>query len=666
MRSRSLSRAKKDLHRASLEICLNLQWLLKAAEKKEIIIIEGAFSWMCLFDSSAPLPYFRNPSYLRPLFMYLLCSTTKRIYQMTEVVQEWSEMPLDTRILEALGDLKWERPTTIQAACIPLALKGKDLSIQSNTGSGKSGAFVIPLIQRIISDRQQHGGAKKASKSNPIALLLVVSAELSTQTAEVVESLVKYIKPRITVDNIAAGGAVTATRLASSNIIVAPAALLAKYCAKGTLTAATFEHLKYLVVDEADMVVSVAEKSLRSIQSMLPSVLQVVLASATLTEELLTMKGKLLHKPTNVILTDDKRPSSSDGNQVAVESRVALRSVANTLHQHYLVASDECHRHTLLFGLFRLRLIEGKTLIFVDTDDETYRLQHFLEQLGIATLLYDPGLPMNVRLNTLKRFQAGEVKVMVCTDGTLESVEKLNAAISGSDDTSADIAPRKKKRSERNRSNEDAPSALHRGVDFHKVRNVILFDGVDSTSSISLSRYTHRIGRVARAGEEGFSIVFFTVPQAKKYIAPLRAYCESNGNTLTPYKKMERSEAAKLQYRVDSVLENVTRAATRKLKVATVAAELSRSSYLSHHLSEKDNDALKKVLERSKKSIKIERNLLHIPEYLRIEGAEDADHFTKRVRADKTRATAFKQLTKKAPADPVKMAMSKIRATRKK
>lgn len=599
---------------------------------------------------------------------------------MPEVAKEWSDMPLDTRILEALSDLKWERPTTIQGACIPLALKGKDLSIQSNTGSGKSGAFVIPLVQRIISERQQQvGGKKKASKSNPIALLLVVSAELSTQTTEVVESIVKHVKPRITVDNVATGGPITSARLASSNIIVAPAAILAKSCAKGTVTAATFQHLQYLVVDEADMIVSVAEKSLRSIQSMLPSVLQVILASATLTEELLTMKGKLLHKPTNVILTEDKKASVgsvkssshalNDDGRVLVESRVALHSSAidNTLHQHYLVATDECHRHTLLFGLFRLKLIEGKTLIFVNSDEDTYRLQHFMEQLGIATLLYDPSLPMNVRLNTLKRFQTGEVKVMVCTDGTLESAEQLRVSLatSGAVPPEEEGTSRKRKRSA-SKNSEDAPSALHRGVDFHKVRNVILFDGVDSTSSISLSRYTHRIGRAARAGEQGTSIVFFTVPQAKKFITPLRSYCESNGNTITPFKKMNRNEAAKLQYRVDSVLENVTRAATRKLKVATVAAELSRSSYLSHHLSEKDNEALKRVLDRSKKTIKIERNLLHIPEYLRIEGAEDADNFTKRVRADKTRDNTFKQLTKKAPVDPVKVAMTKIRSARRK
>lgn len=576
---------------------------------------------------------------------------------MSSVVQEWSEMSLDTRILEALSDLKWKKPTTIQAACIPLALKGKDLSIQSNTGSGKSGAFIIPLVQRIISERQQ---GKKASAKNPIALLLVVSVELSTQTAEVVESIVHHVKPRITVDNLALGGPVTASRLSSSNIIVAPAALLAKFCAKGLLTASTFECLKYLVIDEADLVASVAEMALRSIQSMLPSVLQVVVASATLTNELMTLKGKLLRKSANVVLTDGAK-GDAKGSDVTVESRVSIAAsaMAKTLHQHYLVATDECHRHSLLYGLFRLNLIQGKTLIFVDDDGDTYRLQHFLEQLGVATLIYDSGLPMNVRLDTLRRFQLGQVKVMVCTDGTLESADRLRSSVA----PIQDAAPGRKR--SRAKAEEDAPSALHRGVDFHQVNNVILFDGVDSTSSISLSRYTHRIGRVARAGEEGTSIVFFTVPQAKKFIVPLRSYCESEGSSITPFKKMNRAEAAKLQYRVDSVLENVTRAATRKLKVATVAAEISRSSYLANHLSDRDNEALKKVVERSKKSIKIERNLLNIPEYLNISGAETADAFTRRLRADKTRSTTFKRVTTKAPADPVKMAMNNIRASRR-
>lgn len=593
-------------------------------------------------------------------------------------------MPLDKRILEALSDLQWKNPTTIQGACIPLALRGKDLSIQSNTGSGKTGAFIIPLIQRILSSHQKQKELERSSssKSNPIALIIVVSVELSTQTAEVIQSIAKYVKPRITVDNIAAGGPITSARLASSNIIVAPAALLAKFCTKAQLTSANFASLKYLVVDEADMVVSVSEKSLRVIQALLPPVLQVVLASATLTEELVAMKGKLQHNPTKVVLTEDKGRSTklakgiedaNDDTNILVESRVSLRgsAIGNKLHQHYLVASDECHRHTLLFGLFRLHLIDGKTLIFLDKEEDTYRLQHFLEQLGIATLLYDPSLPLNVRLQTLKRFQTGEVNVMVCTDGTLESAEQLRQEAGNGEEEGAVEAEngtsRKRRRSEKpSKDAETAPSALHRGLDFHKVSNVILFDGVDSTSAISLSRYTHRVGRVARAGENGTSIVFFTVPQAKKYIGSLRSYCESNNQTITPFKKMDRSVAAKLQYRVDSVLENVTRAATRKLKVATVAAELSRSTYLAHHLSEKDSEALKRVLDRSKKNIKIERNILHLPEYLRIEGAENADQFTRRVRADKTRANTFKVLTKKGPVDPVKVAMKNIRSKRRK
>lgn len=612
---------------------------------------------------------------------------------MPDVAKEWSDMPLDSRIVEALHDLNWKQPTTVQGACIPLALKGKDLSIQAYTGSGKSGAFVIPLIQRIISERQQAAamGSSFSPTPFPTALILVVSAELSTQATEVVESLVKYVKPPVTVDNLFMRGSITSARLTSSQVLVAPAAVLAKAFSKGVATSATFTGLKYLVVDEADMMVSAAEMSLRTIQSFLPDVLQVVLASATLTEELLSMKGKLLHKPTNVVLTEEKRAtkdglvrtvshgSGSSGsisgesqNSVIVESRVALSNaaLASALHQYYLVATDECHRHTLLFALFRLKLIDGKTLIFVNDDEDTYHLQHFLEQLGIATLLYDPSLPMNVRLHTLKRFQTGEVNVMVCTDGTLESAEQLRSSMRATEEAEGvaaeESSPRRRKREEKRKSIEDASSSLHRGVDFHKVRNVIIFDGVDSTSSISLSRYTHRIGRAGRAGEEGLSIVFFSVTQAKKYISPLKSYCESKGHSIAPFKQMFRSEAAKLQYRVDSVLENVTRAATRRLKVASVAAELSRSSYLANHFTDKDSEALKRVLDRSKKTVKIERNLLHIPEYLDIKGAENADRFTRRVRADKTRDHAYKVLTKKAPVDPVKVAMSKIRATRRK
>ncbi|KPA79021.1 putative ATP-dependent RNA helicase [Leptomonas pyrrhocoris] len=597
----------------------------------------------------------------------------------SDIQSEWSELPLDTRILEALKDLGWTKPTAVQSACVPLALKGKDISIQSRTGSGKTGAFVIPAVQRLITEREQRGA--QHAPSNPSVLILVPSVELCEQTTEAASEIAKYVQPRFVVDNLASGGGVTASRVQAAHIVVSTAALLAKVCNQGAITAAVLQHVRFFVLDEADVVASVAERSLRTVQSLLPPSMQVILASATLTKGVAAMKGQLLRHPVNVVLTsedvrDEVRSKKAGAAAPAeaqrgpvVESRIIVKDpLKTTLHQYYLVATDECHSHTLLFGLYRMALIQGKTLIFVNDDEQTYRLQNFLEQLGVATLAYDANLPINVRLDTLKRFQSGAVSTLVCTDGTLESAAQLQMSLEEESQSSvAAVAETSKKSSSRRRSrhNDEAPSALHRGIDFAHVRNVILFDGVEATDPIALSRYTHRIGRAGRAGEEGVSIAIFSVPQARKYLQPLRAYCTERGESIGPFRQMLRATVAKLQYRVDSVLGNITRTSTRKMRVASVASELSRSSYLANHLSQKDTDALKRVMRRSSKKVKVERNILDVPYYMKLSTIDDAGEYRKRVHANQTQSNLLRKAAKKATVDPLKAVVSKLRSSKR-
>ncbi|KAL7706127.1 ATP-dependent RNA helicase [Lotmaria passim] len=606
----------------------------------------------------------------------------------SDVHTEWSELPLDTRILEALKDLAWKKPTAVQSACVPLALKGKDISIQSRTGSGKTGAFVIPAVQRLVTQReQQQQRGTHVTLANPSVLILVPSVELCEQTAEAAGEIAKYVQPRLVIDNLTSGGAVTASRVQSAHIVVSTAALLARACNQGAVNAAVLQHVRFFVLDEADIVASMAERSLRTVQSLLPPNMQVILASATLTKGVAAVKGQLLRHPVNIVLTSEEvrkeevpskkakkaAASATEQDGPVVESRIIVRDpLKTTLHQYYLVATDECHSHTLLFGLYRMALIKGKTLIFVNDDEQTYRLQNFLEQLGVATLAYDANLPINVRLDTLKRFQSGAVSTLVCTDGTLESAVQLQMSLEESQGDAAEAdaakktAPRRRGRSSSSRAGDEAPSALHRGIDFAHVHNVILFDGVETADPIALSRYTHRIGRAGRAGEEGVSIAIFTIPQARKHLQPLREYCAERGEVVQPFRQMQRAEVAKLQYRVDSVLGNITRTSTRKMRVASVAAELSRSSYLASHLSQKDTDALQRVMQRSSRKVKVERNILDVPDYMKLSSIDDAGAYRKRVRANQTQSSLLRKAAKKATSDPLKAIVSKLRSSKRK
>jgi ATP-dependent RNA helicase DDX56/DBP9 len=268
---------------------------------------------------------------------------------------------------------------------------------------------------------------------------------------------------------------------------------------------------------------------------------------------------------------------------------------------------------------------------------------------------------MNVRLDMLRRFRAGEVATLICTDSTLDNAERLQMSLDTHEVEDGATPQRKKHRSEKNTAGESSGAALHRGVDFYKVQNVLIFDGLESTTAINLSKYTHRVGRTGRAGQPGTSILFLTVPQAGKVLRDLRGYAKGKGTHIRPLKPLDRSEATKLQYRVDSVLANVTRTATRRLRVSTVASELARSSYLSTHMTDRDTEALKRVVKRSARAVRCDRNILELPSYMRIKQADDADSFSQRVSGRSRRENIFRSVTRAKTHDPLQEVVAKVR-----
>ncbi|RNF19692.1 ATP-dependent RNA helicase [Trypanosoma conorhini] len=572
----------------------------------------------------------------------------------------WSELALDSRILEAIRRVKWKSPTPVQSACIPLALKGRDLAVQSRTGSGKTGAFVIPILQRIITEAEQM--RHRRSAKNPLALILLPSVELCEQTVEVVNFLAKYVRPRIVVDNLTSRGAVTKARMASAPILVTTAALLGKHCRSGAVTAEDLASLRCVVIDEVDLVMSIAEGSLRAVQSVLPPSVQTILASATLTDGVVNIKSQLLHRPVTITLStgdeDDEAPPT-DGENIVVESRTTTRGATDEerLQHYYLVATDECHQHTLLYALYRLGHIKGKTLIFVNEEETTYKVQSFLAQLGVEALVYDSNLPLNVRVDTLHRFQVGSVATLVCTDGTLESVDGLRDPVPGVSEEAA-LTPSKGGK----RTDDKNAGALQRGIDFADVRNVILFDGISHPTTSAFSRYTHRVGRAGRAGKGGMAITLLSRQQAQKVTRRLREYLRATHDAFEPFKQLHRQEAAKLQYRVDNVLFTITRSSTRRQRISAVAAELTRSAYLKSHMSEKDDTALRRILSRSKKTTRCDPTLLDVPHYMHIEGADSAENYRKRVRARaSSRSPSFSQQARTKSRDPLSRVASAVK-----
>jgi ATP-dependent RNA helicase DDX56/DBP9 len=237
---------------------------------------------------------------------------------------------------------------------------------------------------------------------------------------------------------------------------------------------------------------------------------------------------------------------------------------------------------------------------------------------------------------------------LVCTDKTLEKAERLQVDLTAEDRETA---------------------GLTRGVDFHNVRNVIIFDGIPSASAMNFSSYTHRAGRTGRAGAEGNVLTFFTVAQAQEVSRPLREYLKATRDEpLRPFKKLDRGDAARIQYRADTALGNVTRNAARKLRVATVASEVARSTYLTTHMSETDTSAIKKIVDKVKDKVQADDHLMTVPGYMKVKKADSVDTYKKRVKAQHplNRDELFNRIAKKKALDPLQKVVDTVRNKEKK
>lgn len=189
--------------------------------------------------------------------------------------------------------------------------------------------------------------------------------------------------------------------LASSpDIIVTTPARALHHINGGALSV---EHVTHIVIDEADLVLSYGyNDDFQRIVRVLPSGIQTFLASATLTPETDTLKNLFCRDP--VLVSPDHAEKTS-----------------NTLSQ-YVVRCAEDDKFLMLFAIFKLKLIQGKSIIFVGDVDRCYRLKLFLEQFGIRSCVLNSELPVNSRIHVVEEFNKNVYEIVIATDETDLSV----------------------------------------------------------------------------------------------------------------------------------------------------------------------------------------------------------------------------------------------------
>ncbi len=308
----------------------------------------------------------------------------------------FKQFNLREEIYSGLRDLKYEEPTPIQDQSIPLILEGKDVLGSAQTGTGKTGAFVIPLIEKILNE--------KSGRTQ--ALILSPTRELAQQIDEQIFAIGYHTN--IT-SAIVMGGADFSEQAKAINagvdiIVATPGRLLDQM----NILNIDFSHLKYLVLDEADRMLDMGFlPDVSKIIESLPTERQTLLFSATLENEIKKVADKFLNEPVTAAIKTSK---PAEG----VEQLV------------YFVSQNK--KIGLVEWVFEN--IEWETaLIFTATKRGTDQLERTLKKRGIKTISMHGDRSQEERNEALRLFKNKQHPVMVATDVLSRGIDIDNISV---------------------------------------------------------------------------------------------------------------------------------------------------------------------------------------------------------------------------------------------
>ncbi|KNA17551.1 hypothetical protein SOVF_078560 [Spinacia oleracea] len=305
--------------------------------------------------------------------------------QHIEEVKSFKELNICEPLIEACNRLGWTAPTKIQADSIPHALEGKDIIGLAQTGSGKTGAFALPIIKFLLDEK---------SPQPFFGCVLSPTRELAFQIAEQFEALGASIGLRTSV--LVGGVDMNQQQLALGRqphiIVGTPGRLIDHLTNTKDFSLRT---LKYLVLDEADRLLDENfEKSLDDILKVIPINRRTYLFSATMTKKVKKLQRACLRDPVKV---------ESDSKY----------STVDTLKQQYLfipAGKKECYL------VYILREMSGSTMVFTRTCNATLLIALMLRNLGFRAIPISGDMPQAMRTGALKLFKDGDCNILICTD----------------------------------------------------------------------------------------------------------------------------------------------------------------------------------------------------------------------------------------------------------
>ena len=303
----------------------------------------------------------------------------------------FAQLQLSDPLARAVSEMGYETMTPIQAQAIPVVLQGRDVMGAAQTGTGKTAAFALPLLQRML----KHGNSSTSPARHPVrALVLLPTRELADQVAEQIKLYGKYTSLRCAV--VFGGMDMKPQTLELKKgvevLVATPGRLLDHIEAKNCV----LNQVEYVVLDEADRMLDIGFlPDLQRILSYLPKQRTTLLFSATFSSEIKRLASSYLQDPVTI--------------EVARSN-----AAASTVEQHFYSVEGDDKRHAL-HQILRQRALK-QAFVFVNSKLGCARLARSLEREGLKTTALHGDKSQDERLKALDAFKSGEVDLLVCTD----------------------------------------------------------------------------------------------------------------------------------------------------------------------------------------------------------------------------------------------------------
>lgn len=299
----------------------------------------------------------------------------------------FASLGLSQNIVNAVAEKGYTEPSPIQAKAIPAILEGKDVMAAAQTGTGKTAAFVLPILELLF-----HG--RKVKSNHARALILTPTRELAAQIAENVSVYSKNLSIRHTVvfGGVGINPQMMALRKGADILVATPGRLLDLHSQK----AVHFDQLEVLVLDEADRMLDMGFiHDIKRIIKLLPQKRQNLLFSATFSNDIRSLARGLVNDPVEV--------SVAPPNQTA--DRV----------EQWIYPVDQSKKSNLLTQLIKQNDMQ-QVLVFSRTKHGANRLAKQLATRGITATAIHGNKSQGARTKALAEFKAGKVRVLVATD----------------------------------------------------------------------------------------------------------------------------------------------------------------------------------------------------------------------------------------------------------